>query len=583
MGLLARKINVFMTGERQLLDENKERSGDTRAIRQNRTHRKSEADKQVTPALPQIGGANAVKAEGDSNPIGQMNSTRVIVPTRREELSAQRRKKKLVIWGVDSITPTDAPVDSEEKIWYAAMGIVTRVLTSLVPPYTSEPTGVAGWFYHTYLYYLQLAYPASTPRINKFSIINKRWRPSFSKEQKDSRKFYLSHTAQVANVVSEFDWTFRQRSPGAVAGSYYLNEEKIWNGLYHLTSRTIPTDSPGIATTIAEIPYLGADWFTGKVRYIPTFVPTLVASDGRYIYVSIAVAWSTPQFSFFDFTARGYPNQDIPLASGYQESNFVASIFQAVDQSGTPLPPTAFPRSTGVEGDTFNRNEHVVRRKLSDWLGGRRTFEQGPWNPISDPVVEAKIFRWKYDTEDPDTAPAFSMTDISYQGDGTKAGEQNFQSMFLSSLEDGNPHKQRWVELKNYRLLQMASTPNYTDTEIDLANDYLYLGSGSSIIQPGFVYYPTGEALYLGKLKKGGMFPNAPKVYRRNLPINMTTYAAAYNYLPRPSSHPDSFFAHFLTTHEDMLGANWTDVTDEYTWSGVSTYQDIFYAHRKKV
>lgn len=583
MGIL-RHIYIRMTGEQQLLDENQERSGDTRAIRQNRTHRQSEADKQISPAPIKLGGAPAVVAKEDEDT--KRSSTRVLNPSRREELSAQRRKKeKLVIWGVDSLTPTDAPVYSEENPWYAATGRIQRVLTSLIPPYTSTPSGASNWFYHLYRYYLNLADFASTRRLNKFSIVHKRWRPSFSKEQKDSRKFYLSHTGQIANVVSVFDWTFRQRSPGAVAGNYYLNVNKLWNGLLYLGENTVSTYSPGIATTIAEIPYIGANWFTGKVRYIPTFTPTLVASDGRHIYVSIAVAWSTPQFDFFDFTARGYPNQDVDLVDNFliQEPDFTASIFQDVEVDGTPIPPTAFPRSERVEEDAFNRREHVLRRTLSDWSGSRRTFEQGPWNPILDPVVEGKIFRWKYDTENPDIAPAFSMMDISYQGDGTKAGEQDFKSMFLSSLEDGNPHKQRWIEIKNYRLLQMASDPLYTQTEINLANDYLTLGEGYSILQPGFVYYPTGEALYLGKLKKAGMFPSNPKVYRGKLPINMSTYAAAYNYLPRPSSSPTSFFQPFLTTHEDMLAAEWTDVTEEYTWSGVSTYQNIFYAHRKKV
>ena len=60
MGIL-RQIYVRMTGEQQLLNENKERSGDTRAIRQNRTHRHGEADKQVAPAPTKLGGAPAVK------------------------------------------------------------------------------------------------------------------------------------------------------------------------------------------------------------------------------------------------------------------------------------------------------------------------------------------------------------------------------------------------------------------------------------------------------------------------------------------------------------------------------------------
>lgn len=606
MGIL-RQIYVRMTGEQQLLNENKERSGDTRAIRQNRTHRHGEADKQVAPAPTKLGGAPAVKtAEEDES---RRRSSRVNNSSRDEELSAQRRKKKkLDVWGAEDLVHMDVNIYTEDHPWLATTSTAVERLPE-DPPYTSTARNVnTGWSYHLYRFYLAIRNIVTTTRRNSFKISDMKWRPTFTQEQKDSRRFRLSHTGQLINVVKEFDWTFRQRSLSLVAGKYDLNYVVIWNGLYYVGEGSraryeLQYESMGIPPVIAEPPYMRPDWFSDKVKYVNTGISPLVASDGRYIYVSIAIAWSKPQYDFFYFDAKGYPNHKPPYylpiedpITQYEitpEPNFVSSIFQETGTDGTPIPPTTWPAAARVAGDLFYRDEHVVRRTLSDWRGGRRIFEQGPFDVMLDPIVEGKIFNWKYDTHNPNTSPAFSMTDISYQGDGTKAGEEDFKSMFLSSLADGNPHKQRWNQLKNARISARAADPNYTQTHVNLANDYFSLGSGSSIIQPGFVYYPnTGEALYLGKLKKCDprnkqscvlIFPTEPSVYKGQLPRNMTTYDAALLYLPRPSSNPSSYFQHFLTTHDDMLRANWKDVTAEYQWSGVSASHNNFYAHRKKV
>jgi hypothetical protein len=538
MGLLARKLNVYMTGERQLLDENKERSGDNRAIRQNRTHRKSEADKQAAPALPQIGGANAVKAEGDKNPIGQMNSRRVIDPSRREELSAQRRKKQFKVWGINYASSFEPQQRiSENTPWTATSSKWYRPTIELNIP--DEWQG-----------------DYTQQRSNNYIVAPLlKWSPSFTKEDKNSRSYVSGSPHEIENVVIRFDWTFYQ-------------------------SNRPDSTHPLIIASLPQLPQGPSTWFQNHPRVSENHLPAIAASDGRYIWYSVVYATSRPSINFY----RIRPPSDISsfqtggvLNLYYDFQNDGLNVDEVVSRrttyTGSPITDPASGYNSGVFGYAYiNDND----RRYSGWnFTVYESVGVPPGLGHGYSFVSAYALTWRYDTENPQSPPNFSEYNLGYKGDGTLAGLHNFASMYLGLLDANHPAKEEWTK--------MLALKTANESFASLANRYFdpTYGSGFYSLVPGLVYYKdTGLAIYTGKLKRGNFFPNFPRVYTKTLTPNLSYSSASYR-MPYPSSTPGSYFKELLTTHEDMIADGWEEQANAPV-TQFGTALPYYFTHRLK-
>jgi hypothetical protein len=536
MGLLARKINVYMTGERQLLDENKERSGDNRAIRQNRTHRKSEADKQAAPALPQIGGANAVKAEGDNNPTGQINSSRVIDPTRREELSAQRRKKnKLSVFGISSPGPYEPqPRTIVSQSWTAT---------------------ASRWVEYQYIgpfFYDYWAQDHQQQRTNGYIVIpSQKWSPSFAKEASSNRTYINAPTHELGATTFRFDWTFRQTN--------------------------VPDGEPGnslVVATLPQLPTSPSTWFLNHPRVSLEHLPSIAASDGRYIWYSTVYALSRPSYAFYynDPSYTGdWPIQTTGVYNQFYDTqnggDFVREyVSRRTTYTGSPITDPA----SGYNFDHY-RNDNLKR--YGGWDFVIKPLNSTTPNQYSD--VQAYGLTWRYDTENLQSPPNFSQYNLGYTGDGTLAGLHNFASMYLGLLDANHPVKEEWI--------QWISRKTATQSFASLATEYFdpTYGFGFYSLVPGLVYYKdTGLAIYTGKLKRGNFFPNFPRVYTKTLTPNLSYSSASY-LMPHPSSTPGSYFKEFLTTHEDMIADGWEEQANAPV-TQFGTALPYYFTHRLK-
>jgi hypothetical protein len=536
MGIL-RHIYVYMTGERQLLDENKERSGDNRAIRQNRTHRKSEADKQATPALPQIGGADAVKAEGDKNPIGQMNSTRVIDPSRREELSAQRRKKnKLSVFGISnpgSYEPQPRTIVSQSWTATASRWVTYQDI---------------GPFFYDYW-----AQDYQQQRTNSYTIIpSQKWSPAFAKEASSNRTYINAPTHELGKTAFTFDWTFWQTN--------------------------LPDGAPGNSFVVATTPQLPepvTTWFNNHPRVSLNHLPAIASSDGRYIWYSVVYALSRPSSDFYISSVAG----DLLPYKGLRNDFFDTQnggeyVFEVVSRrtlnNGSPQTDPTSGYNHDYLGYEFNNDNYARYR---NWDFAVTSLNLGLPRLFSD--VQAYGLTWRYDTENPQSPPNFSEFNLGYTGDGTLAGFHNFASMYLGLLDASHPAKEEWT--------QMLARKTANESFAELANRYFdpTYGSGFYSLVPGLVYYKdTGLAIYTGKLKRGNFFPNFPRVYTKTLTPNLSYSSASYR-MPYPSSNPGSYFREFLTTHEDMIANGWEEQADAPV-TQFGTALPYYFTHRLK-
>lgn len=503
-----------MTGEQQLLDENQERSGDTRAIRQNRTHRQSEADKQISPAPIKLGGAPAVVAKEDEDT--KRSSTRVLNPSRREELSAQRRKKKLNVFGLNFQDPFELkPRINVSETWTAA---ASKWI---------EYQNIGPLFYD---YWLQ---DYQQQRTNSYTVIpSQKWAPSFAKEASNNRTYINAPTHELGATTLRMDWTFYQSNiPG----------EANINAL--------------VVATVPQLPEPVNTWFTNHPRFSLNHLPKIAASDGRYIWYSTVYALSRPSYNFYyTYTNTSLQNNGVPNRF-YDTQNggeYVREIVARRTQNSYPL--SIAPMSDPTSGYNFDDYRNDNYKRYAGWDFLIRPLNDTTPNAYSQ--VQAYALTWRYDTQNPQSPPNFSEYNLGYTGDGTAAGLHNFASMYLGLLDASHPAKEEWT-----KMLALKTQNESFATLADRYFDPTY-GSGLYSLVPGLVYYKdTGLAIYTGKLKRGGAYPNFPRVYTKTLTLNLSYSSASYR-MPYPSSTPGIYFNRFLTTHEDMIADGWEEQAD---------------------
>ena len=518
MGIL-RQIYIRMTGEQQLLNENKERSGDTRAIRQNRTHRHGEADKQVTPAPTKLGGPPAVKTADEDE--SRRRSSRVNNSSREEELSAQRRKKKK--FSVFGLSNPD-PMELEPRI-----GVNTPWTATASEWVGLEDINGFDIFFRDY----------QQQRTNSYTVIpSQTWAPSFAKEASNNRTYINSPTHELGATTFRFNWTFYQSN-------------------YQLDGLTVRAS---VVATLPQLPEPPSTWFTNHPRVSLKHLPSIASSDGRYIWYSTVYALSRPSYNFYySYTNRSVP--DVSMQAHGNENRFYdfqnGGVF--VREIVSRRTQNYYPASLDPMTDAFSDWNY-------DYYNSDNYKRYAGWDflikPLNDTTpniwsqVQAYALTWRYDTQNPQSPPNFSTHNLGYTGDGTVAGLHNFASMYLGLLDANHPAKEEWTK--------MLALKTANESFAALANRYFdpTYGPGFYSLVAGLVYYKdTGLAIYTGKLKRGASFPNFPRVYTKTLTPNLSYSSASYR-MPYPSSTPGSYFKEYLTTHEDMIAAGWEEQAD---------------------
>jgi len=534
MGLLASQINVYMSGNRQLLDENKERNSDTRAVRQNRNHSKSEADKQVSPAPDKVGGAATTTKEDTQ---ATLNSTRVSNPQRKEELSAQRKNKKFKVFGIeypDSFETQPRTIVSETWTATASKWIEYQFIGPQFADYWVQD-------------YQQ-------QRTNSYEVIpSQTWRPFFATEKTNNRTYTNSPSYTLGKTTFKFDWTFYQSN--------------------------YPDGTPGSSLIVATLPQLPEPintWFSNHPRISLNHLPPIAASDGRYIWYSAVYALSRPSHNFYYTTSDGLiPMQDSGNNNRFYDfqngGELVREVVSRRTQNSYPLSET--PELDPTSGyNPLSGSDNFKRFRGWDFViePFNNTFVRNAYSN-----VQAYALVWRYDTQNPQNPPNLSEHNLGYRGDGTFADFRNFASNYLGSLDANHPAKEQWITM----VAQKTANESFST----LANRYFdpTYGSGFYSLVPGLVYYKdTGLAIYTGKLKKAGIFPTFPRVYTKTLDANLSYSSASYR-LPYPSSTPGSYFKESLTTHEDMLANGW----EEQLKASVAQFGNAlpyYFTHRAK-
>ena len=541
MGIL-RQIYIRMTGEQQLLNENKERSGDTRAIRQNRTHRHGEADKQVTPAPTKLGGPPAVKtAEEDES---RRRSSRVNNSSREEELSAQRRKKKFTMYGIsglsnNSIPFSDAP-NSQVSVTKPFLAIqsasdwtVTPFLDSFgaLDGYFSRRTGTI---------------TRTVQRTNAYRYASKLLKISFNSIKNETRAIFNTPHHVEPGVVELFNWTFHQSSMEKPAIYQIINGQVL--------------SVPEYAPEHAELPQLEPHsrvWFSDKKKLDETSSSTtlkpLITCDGRYIYYSsffiIKAAsdsmyraytnlWYGPNFSDADnaiFT-KGRVGHDY-----YRVLYPDILLFANGNSSWSPI------REQWSEYLTY-RGEHPYLAAGHRWSPAVRDY----WTLVSGSGIY-----WRFDTQT--NTSELRSASLGQPTVTTYLSNIGIEVDYLNNLWDGDPMKTLWLAIKgtstDYNVSQSIATQF-------LSNSF---NTGYRKFRIGLVYYPdTGEALYTANyIIDNGTLAQTPRVYTKKLSPGMELRLVHETALPYGAVNPEQF----QLTHEQMIYGQWK-YQGEYKYPG---------------
>lgn len=405
MGIL-RQIYVRMTGEQQLLNENKERSGDTRAIRQNRTHRKSEADKQVAPAPTKLGGPAAVKAEDEDE--SRRRSSRVNNSSREEELSAQRRKKKFSVFGIWGLVNNIIQFESLPGSIFAVAAPFQATQSARVRTLHPFPDTLGN--------ITNVSFPTSITtrteeRLNKYSYSTRITNIKFVKQETSSQTLLNTPVHTETGALDYFDWTSYQ-------SDYPHNYQQV-NGVTVTDLKYVPvaTQPPQLLPSISQ-------WLVDKSDMsTSTFYP-LITCDGRYIYYSTMYYKYRPNLSFTS-NVRKYESNVSPLITPHGTLGFSLPFYERF-------------------------TEYVDR------LEAYQIFNQSGGVGLY----------WVFDTKTQNSS--LRTESLNYQGDGTYRDERTPATNFLEFLSSNDPIKASWLAYRNLTDVFSLRTLGYNFLERDL-------------------------------------------------------------------------------------------------------------------
>lgn len=404
MGIL-RHIYIRMTGEQQLVNENKERSGDTRVIRQNRTHRKRESDNQVAPAPKQLGQPPATEKEDDDL---RGSSSRVNNSSRKEELSAQRRKKKkFSVFGIWGLVNNEIQFENLPGSIFAVAEPFQATQSARVRTLHPFSDSLGNIF--------NVSFPTSIitrteERLNKYSYSTKITNIKFVKQETESTTFLDTPVHTEAGVVDYFDWTV-----------YQLDYPHIYqqvNGftVTDLTHVPVATGPPQLLPSTSE-------WLADKSQIsTSTFYP-LISCDGRYIYYSTMYSKHRPDLSFTSNVIK-YESNVSPLITPHGTLGFTLPFYERFTEY-------------------VDRRDHMFFNQS----GGVGLY-------------------WVFDTETQNST--LRTENLNYQGDGTYRDTRLNSTNFLEFLSSNDPIKASWLAYRNLTDVFSLSVLSFNFLERDI-------------------------------------------------------------------------------------------------------------------
>lgn len=245
-------LNISIA-EQKLLAENKERAADNQYSKEDSTRRKLTATEGTNPAPNPA--ASPAPATADQNRGGGVPES-----APRRDPAAQRRKKKLRLFGIDRFQRLTDPGSDQifSQQWTAYISNISFDQNN-----TSDQTQ-----------WELLSYALETEqRTNNYHFNSVYWSPATFEELKASRSYIIPEAYRVANHAQSVEWTLRQRSQSYSAF--------------------------GIEAVDASPPALTFSFYDKRVASEDSFYRH-VSSDGTHIYVSILIQLSraAPEFHY---------------------------------------------------------------------------------------------------------------------------------------------------------------------------------------------------------------------------------------------------------------------------------------------
>ena len=376
------KINLLLQLQRQkLLQENKERAGQNRSAKEDRSRTTKTADKASAP--PATTPAAQAKQEEDARKKRQLSGGSLDLYKRRRPAATEDDEFR--VFGISNINPYDWPekIESVSIPWTATYD---RLLF----------TGVVG---QTNTYTVDRA---TVQKTNGYRVVEREWFVGFNEDFGNSVQLITTPRHTLPGVITALDWYFHQSSNGY---SGYSNDD---------------VTTPPVARVVASPPQLtphNSSWFTNKQTISVNDKP-LTSSDGRYIYHSTWYTTGRPRPAFFDaYTGTVLDN-----------------IFNA-----RPILADYYPSdSINTNGFTYYGNK--IQRTTPDIQSGRSLN----YSDDDRFFGEFKGLYWRYDTETPEAVPELTVKSLSYPGDGTAADQRNTLSNFLDNLYPDDPYYKWW-------------------------------------------------------------------------------------------------------------------------------------------
>ena len=491
------KINLLLQLQRQkLLQENKERAGQNRSAKEDRSRTTKTADKASTP--PATTPAAQAKQEEDARKKRQLSGGSLdLYKRRRPAATEDDDDDEFRVFGISNINPYDWPEKIESVVipWTATYN---RRIESI----ESDGLRHYRWVRET------------QQRTNSYQVVEREWLVGFNEDFGNSTTtLFATPKHTLPGVITAFYWYFHQSSIGytgqSVAGAVYHSEESI------------------IASTPQLSPH-SSSWFNNKKTMTVNDKP-LTSSDGRYIYHSTWYVAGSPPPNFYKMSSKIY-------FVGYTIFNPLLTI-----KDELPL------ETLYTGGFTFNGR--YIQRDIQDIRQGTSNYFN-----LGDSLQYFRDVRglyWRYDTQTPDAVPELTVKDLSYPGDGTAADQRNVLSNFLDGLHPSDPYYKLWKFLyaSNYSKAYDFLSP--VTPQVSKAYDFLspvtpQVQENQTYLRwpPNLVYYPdTGQALFTKALNTG-----TPTVYSKTVAPGLETYQMMH-YFP--------YLTQAGNSHQNMLSNGW--------------------------
>ena len=434
------KINLLLQLQRQkLLQENKERAGQNRSAKEDRSRTTKTADKASAP--PATTPAAQAKQEEDARKKRQLSGGSLDLYKRRRP-AATEDDDEIRVFGISNINPYDWPekIESVSIPWTATYN---RTIESI------EGDGL--------LHYRWVR--ENIERTNSYRVVEREWLVGFNEDFGNSTTLFATPKHTLPGVITAFNWYFHQSSEGA-------SERRSGGAVYH-------SEESIIASTPQLSPH-SSSWFNNKKTMTLNDKP-LTSSDGRYIYHSTWYVAGSPPPNFYKI------NNEVYFTG--------LTIFN---------PPLDFrndftPEIIEIDGFRFKGNR--IQRTINSIQQGTSTdFNLGDSLQY---FRDVRGLYWRYDTQTPNAVPELTVKDLSYPGDGTTADRRNVLSNFLDNLNPSDPYYKLWKFLyaSNYSysynfLNSLTSQIAYSQTYQRWPPNLVY-------------YPDTGQALFTKALNTG--------------------------------------------------------------------------------